>query len=203
MSATPDRNNVSKTRLQSPRTTASPSGGGATTVGASRVADSVARFADLHKKWQLTTQKGTQYCNAIENIKKGVLDPKQEDTNPYPPNLELYCKNVAILITILEDVIASLDTMIEQLKVLQAVMMDEIVGKTWNLRKVIDALQSISQHWKSELNVRKAVSENIGHSVELPQLALHVATWEQLSNQNETINLLNKMLSVEFNVPLE
>ncbi|EAT41464.1 AAEL006900-PA [Aedes aegypti] len=203
MSATPDRLNVSKTRLQSPRTPASPSAG---TVGASRVIDSVTKFIDLHKKWQLTTQKGTQYCNAIENIKKAVLDPKQqqqEDCNPYPANLELYCKNLAILVTILEDVIANLNTMIEQLKVLHLVMKDEVVGRTWSLGKVLDALQSISGHWQSELNVRKLITENIGHSVDIAQLALHVATWEQLSNQHENANLSVKMLSVEFSIPLE
>ncbi|KXJ79769.1 hypothetical protein RP20_CCG028170 [Aedes albopictus] len=200
MSATPDRFNVSKTRLQSPRTPASPS----STVGASRVVDSVAKVVDLHKKWQLTTQKGTQYCNAIENIKKGVLDPKQEqDGNPYPANLELYCKNLAILVTILEDVVESLKTLIEQLKVLQALMRDEIVGRSWSLGRTVDALVSISEHWQSELNVRKSISENIGHSVDIPQLALHVATWEQLSNQYENVNLLVKMLSVEFSITID
>ncbi|XP_065081007.1 uncharacterized protein LOC135703656 [Ochlerotatus camptorhynchus] len=201
MSTTPNRQNVSASRLQSPRTPASPTAA-SSTVGASRVADSMVKFADLHKKWQLTVQKGCQYCGAIENIKKGVLESKQQDCNPYPANLELYCKNLAILITILEDVLVSLDAMIEQLKVLHVVMKDEVLGRSWNLRKVMDALVSVSENWKSELDVRKSVTENIGHSVGTAELALHVATWEQLSSQNEVVGLLVRMLSTEFNVPL-
>ncbi|XP_058450931.1 uncharacterized protein LOC131430200 [Malaya genurostris] len=197
MASTPDRFNSSNSRLQSPRTTASPSG---TTVGASRVRDAVEKFFDLIQKRHITIQKGAQYCNAIESIKKGVLEPKTENCNPYPPNLELYCKNLGLLNGILEDVVTDADTIVQQLKVLELVMKDEVVSKSWNLQRVLNTLEQILQSFRSELFLRKVVAENIGHGCTEHELSLHVTFWEQLSNQNEEVQLLLKMLASEFNI---
>ncbi|KAL9707319.1 hypothetical protein quinque_010837 [Culex quinquefasciatus] len=201
MSATPDRLNVSKTRLQSPRTPASPSG---STVGASRVSDAVAKFLELFKKWQSTVQKGSQYCNAIESVKKGVLDAgsgKEPEANPYPANLELYCKNLSILNTILEDVLNSAETLVEQLKVLHVLMKEEIVGRSWSLGRVIEGMRSVCGCMRSELEVRRTIAENIGHSINSVELILHVSLWEQLSSRNDASFFIIKMLEVEFKVP--
>uniref|UniRef100_A0A1Q3FB52 Cyclin-dependent kinase 2-interacting protein n=1 Tax=Culex tarsalis TaxID=7177 RepID=A0A1Q3FB52_CULTA len=200
MSATPDRLNVSKTRIQSPRTPASPSG---STVGASRVSDAALKFLELFKKWQSTVQKGSQYCNAIENVKKGVLDPagKEPEANPYPANLELYCKNLAILNSILGDVLNSAETTVEQLKVLHVLMKDEVVGRSWNLGKVIEGMQNVCDCMKSELDVKRTIAENIGHSISSTELMLHVSLWDQLSNRNEACYLFLRMLEIEFSAP--
>ncbi|XP_058815047.1 uncharacterized protein LOC131678775 [Topomyia yanbarensis] len=199
MAATPDRLNNSKNRIQSPRTPTSPSD---TTVGASRVKDAVEKCIDLYQKWRITTQKGAQYCNAIESIEKGVLEPKAKNCNPYPANLELYCKNLAILNGILEEVVNDLDMIVQQQQVLELVMKGELVGRSWSMEYVLDALRRILQSFRSELVLRKVVTENIGHGCSVQELALHVAFWEQLSNQNENMNLLVKMLHSELNIPL-
>uniref|UniRef100_A0A1Q3F705 Cyclin-dependent kinase 2-interacting protein n=1 Tax=Culex tarsalis TaxID=7177 RepID=A0A1Q3F705_CULTA len=200
MSATPDRLNVSKTRIQSPRTPASPS---SSTVGASRVSDAALKFLELFKKWQSTVQKGSQYCNAIENVKKGVLDPagKEPEANPYPANLELYCKNLAILNSILGDVLNSAETTVEQLKVLHVLMKDEVVGRSWNLGKVIEGMQNVCDCMKSELDVKRTIAENIGHSISSTELMLHVSLWDQLSNRNEACYFFLRMLEMEFSAP--
>lgn len=153
MTSTPDRFNTSKGRIQSPRTPLSPS-----TVGASRVVDCIRKYVDLHKKWQLTVQKGTQYCTAIENIKKGVLESKQDEPNPYPDNLQLYCKNLAILNTILEDVVSSLGEMIQQLEVLQVALKENTVGRSWNIRQTLGALHKLFDYFQSELKTRQLIT---------------------------------------------
>ncbi|XP_055642095.1 uncharacterized protein LOC129778935 isoform X2 [Toxorhynchites rutilus septentrionalis] len=154
MAATPDRLNISRGRIQSPRTPSSPSA----TVGASCVADCVRKYVDLHKKWQITVLKGAQYCSAIENIKKGVLESKEEEPNPYPDNLQLYCKNLAVLNTILEDVVTSLGNMIQQLRVLQVALKDDTVGKSWNIRQTLVALCKVYEYFQADLITRRRIN---------------------------------------------
>ncbi|KAL1376000.1 hypothetical protein pipiens_017149 [Culex pipiens pipiens] len=147
---------------------------------------------------------GSQYCNAIESVKKGVLDPgsgKEPKPNPYPANLELYCKNLAILNTILEDVLNSAETLVEQLKVLHVLMKEEIVGRSWSLGRVIEGMRSVCGCMRSELEVRRTIAENIGHSINSVELILHVSLWEQLSSRNDASYFFIEMLEVEFKVP--
>ncbi|XP_055546487.1 uncharacterized protein LOC129730909 [Wyeomyia smithii] len=192
---TPERSNLSKHRLQSPRTPLSPAG---VTVGASRVRDAVEKCCDLHKKWQITIRKGMQYCSGIESLKMGIFEAQTEDKNPYPANLSVYCNNLSVLCGILQDVADELETLIEQMEVLRAAMKDELVGRSWHLGKVLGSLRTILARYKSDLSTRKVVAENIGHSCDRAELALHIAFWEQLASQDEDVDLLVRMLTVEF-----
>ncbi|XP_053696313.1 uncharacterized protein LOC128743712 [Sabethes cyaneus] len=196
---TPDRSTLSKSRLQSPRTPLSPAG---TTVGAVRVREAIEKFCDLHKKWHNTIRKGTQYCSGIESIKMGILEAQSEEKNPYPANLKLYCGNLSVLCGILRDVTSDLETLIGQLEVLHIALKDEVIGRSWNLVRVLDSLRTILERYRSEVSLRKVITENIGHACDKTEMTLHVAFWEQLTNQNEDVDLLARMLVVEFGLPV-
>ncbi|XP_055600229.1 uncharacterized protein LOC129749312 [Uranotaenia lowii] len=196
--ATPDRQqSTPKGRPQgkSPRTPSS-----ATTVGASRVHDMVRKIVDMYQKWQITVQKGAQYCNAIEGVKKGVLESKGDSVDPFPANLELYCKNLAILNTILDDVIRDLERSIKKLRLEQTGLDDGVIGRTWNLQKLISVLEDVGGLFKKQLELRKTIAENIGHCITPAELALHVVFWEQLSSQNGYLSVYFEMMKCEFNI---
>ncbi|XP_050078569.1 uncharacterized protein LOC126565431 [Anopheles maculipalpis] len=199
MSATPDRQNVPISRVKSPRTPTSPGN-----VASLRIEESISTIVEYHRKWIQAVDKGTLYCNAIKQIKKNAAQQQEPSSSddPYPENLQLYCKNLMVMVSIMEDIEANALTSVDQVKSLKEFFFDcDTIGCTWNYRKILNAVERIIASYKKEILFRKYIAENIGHSQTLDQLFLFVTSWNHGADNARDRELLITMLKYEFQLP--
>uniref|UniRef100_A0A182N8T1 Uncharacterized protein n=1 Tax=Anopheles dirus TaxID=7168 RepID=A0A182N8T1_9DIPT len=197
-SVTPERQNVSISRLKSPRTPTSPGN-----VASLRIETAAASIAECHQKWLQAAEKGSQYCNAVKNIKRNIQQQTApSDRHPYPENLQLYCKNLLVMVSIMEDVAANADTVLAQVKSLHEFFTEhDTIGYTWNYRQILTTIQRITLSYKKEIDSRKYVAENIGHVLSSDQLSLFVTSWNNGIDVERDRELLIKMMIFEFKLP--
>uniref|UniRef100_A0A182SL71 Uncharacterized protein n=1 Tax=Anopheles maculatus TaxID=74869 RepID=A0A182SL71_9DIPT len=111
MSTTPDRQSVPISKVKSPRTPTSPGN-----VASLRIEEAATTIVEYHRKWIQAVEKGTMYCNAIKQIKKSALQQSKSLDDPYPENLHLYCKNLMVMVSIMEDIEANALNVVEQMR---------------------------------------------------------------------------------------
>uniref|UniRef100_A0A2M4C089 Uncharacterized protein n=1 Tax=Anopheles marajoara TaxID=58244 RepID=A0A2M4C089_9DIPT len=193
MNITPERHhNVSK--LKSPRTPTQDSPG---TVACLRINEIVASVVEHHRKWKIAVDKGSQFCSAIKNMLTDVLQSSGQ--TPYPENVSVYCNKLAILLTILADVLANAQNSVIRLKSFVHVLDgNEIVGTTWNMHRIVRALEAIIVSYRQEIETRKHIIENLAHSLTVDELLLYVCTWNSMMDVERDRELLVKMMMYEF-----
>uniref|UniRef100_A0A2M4AY18 Cyclin-dependent kinase 2-interacting protein n=2 Tax=Anopheles triannulatus TaxID=58253 RepID=A0A2M4AY18_9DIPT len=193
MSITPERHHHT-VRLKSPRTPTQDSPG---TVACLRINELVAGVVEHNRKWISAVEKGSQFCSAIKNTLKDTLQSTGQ--SPYPENVSVYCNKLAILVTILADVLSNAENSLARLKLLAHVLEEnEIVGTTWNMNRIASALEAIVASYKQEIDTRKHISENIAHSLTVEELLLYVCTWNSIMNVERDRELLFRMVMYEF-----
>ncbi|XP_035909421.1 uncharacterized protein LOC118511008 [Anopheles stephensi] len=197
MSATPDRQSVPLSRVKSPRTPTSPGN-----VASLRIEETVSSIVEYHRKWVQAIEKGTLYCNAIKRIRKDDQQQPSSLEDPYPENVQLYCKNLMVMVSIMEDIAANASTMVQQVKSLKEFFSDcDTIGCTWNYRQVLKGIEKILASYKREIIFRKYIAENVGHSYTLDQLFLLVTSWNHCSDIDRDRELLITMMKFEFQLP--
>uniref|UniRef100_A0A182S1I1 Uncharacterized protein n=1 Tax=Anopheles funestus TaxID=62324 RepID=A0A182S1I1_ANOFN len=197
MSATPERESASISRVKSPRTPNSPGN-----VASLRIKEAVINIVEHHSKWIQAVEKGTLYCNAIKQIRKNAQQRTAPANDPYPENLQLYCKNLMVMVTIMEDIEANALAVKEQVKTLKEFFSDcDTIGSTWNYRRTLNGMERIRASYKKELTFRKCIAENIGHAQTIDQLHLFVTSWNHGIDIARDRELLIKMLKYEFKLP--
>ncbi|XP_052895567.1 uncharacterized protein LOC128302748 [Anopheles moucheti] len=197
LSATPERQSGSISRVKSPRTPTS-----SENVASLRIKEAVTNILEHHRKWIQATEKGATYCNAIKQIKKSAQQRSTSADNPYPENLQIYCKNLMVMVSIMEDVEAKAFAILEQIKPLHEFFSEcDIIGCTWNYRRTLNSVESIIASYKKELAYRKYIAENIGHTQTNDQLLLFVSGWNHGIDVARDRELLIKMLKFEFKLP--
>ncbi|XP_053666145.1 uncharacterized protein LOC128715289 [Anopheles marshallii] len=197
MSATPERQSVSISRVKSPRTPTSPEN-----VASLRIKEAVTNILEHHRKWIQAAEKGATYCNAIKQIKKSAQQQSSSANNPYPENLQIYCKNLMVMISIMEDVEANGFAIIEQVKTLHEFFSEcDTVGCTWNYQRTLNSFERIMASYKKELICRKYIAENIGHTQTIDQLLLLVTGWNHGIDVARDRELFIKMLKIEYKLP--
>lgn len=193
MAITPDRQTVALSRLKSPRTPSSPG-----TVASLRVVDAVTCFIDFHRKWSQAVAKGSQFCNAIRNIKNNVFRTANIAVS-YPENLILYCKNLLVMVSIMEDVITNAFNMVVQLKSLKGCFEnDDIVGQTWNFTQTLKTVEMSIISYEKEIITKKYIAENIGHALATEHLDLFVCCWNNAMDVERDRELNIQMMIFEF-----
>uniref|UniRef100_A0A182VSV9 Uncharacterized protein n=1 Tax=Anopheles minimus TaxID=112268 RepID=A0A182VSV9_9DIPT len=197
MSATPDRQSASISRVKSPRTPTSPGN-----VASLRITEAVINVAEHHRKWIQAVEKGTMYCNAIKQSKRNVQQRPASTDNAYPENLQLYCKNLMVMVSIMEDIEANARAVLGQVKILKEFFSDcDTIGCTWNYRRVLHGIERIITSYKEELTYRRYIAENIGHTQTTDQLNLFVTSWNHGIDIAQDRELLIKMIKFEFKLP--
>ncbi|XP_040166984.1 uncharacterized protein LOC120902356 isoform X1 [Anopheles arabiensis] len=195
MSATPDRQSITSYKLKSPRTPTSPGN-----VATLRIQEAIASIIELHQKWIQAADKGISYCNAIRNTKKNILPQSATtDPDPYPENLQLYCKNLMVMVTIMEDVKTNALVAMAKIKSLNEFFAHhDVIGCTWNYRKTLDAVEQIISSYTREINLRKFVAEQIGHSTTLDHLTYVAISWNHGIDIERERESIIRMMSFEY-----
>uniref|UniRef100_A0A2M4CW13 Cyclin-dependent kinase 2-interacting protein n=1 Tax=Anopheles darlingi TaxID=43151 RepID=A0A2M4CW13_ANODA len=193
MNITPERHqNIS--RLKSPKTPTQDSAG---TVACLRINAIMTSVVEHNQKWKIAVDKGSQFCSAIKNSLKEILQSSAQ--TPYPENVTVYCNKLAILITILEDALSNVENGVVLLKSFaHAVEGNEIVGTTWNMSRIVSAMEAIFASYKQEIETRKHICENIAHSLTVEELLLYVCTWNSMIDVERDRELLFRMIMYEF-----
>ncbi|XP_058124348.1 uncharacterized protein LOC131289593 [Anopheles ziemanni] len=193
MATTPDRQTVALSRLKSPRTPSSPG-----TVASLKVVNAVTNFVEFHRKWCQAVAKGLQFCNAIRNIKNNVFRSANNEV-AYPENLILHCKNLIVMVSIMEDVIANAFYMVVQLKSLkESFENDYTIGRTWNFAQTVKTVEMSIVSYEKEITTRKYIAENIGHALSTEHLDLFVSCWNNTMDVERNRELYIHMMFYEF-----
>uniref|UniRef100_A0A2M3ZAY3 Cyclin-dependent kinase 2-interacting protein n=1 Tax=Anopheles braziliensis TaxID=58242 RepID=A0A2M3ZAY3_9DIPT len=193
MNISPERlHNISK--LKSPRTPILDTPG---TVSYQRIHEIVASVIEHNRKWKSAVDKGSQFCSAIKNILTDILQSSGQ--TPYPENVSVYCNKLAILLTILTDVLSNAQNNVVRLKSYASVLEgNEIIGTTWKMYRIVSALETIEASYKQEIETRKHIIENFAHSLTVDELLLYVCTWNSMMNVERDRELLFRMMMYEF-----
>uniref|UniRef100_A0A2M3ZB11 Cyclin-dependent kinase 2-interacting protein n=1 Tax=Anopheles braziliensis TaxID=58242 RepID=A0A2M3ZB11_9DIPT len=193
MNISPERlHNISK--LKSPRTPILDTPG---TVAYQRIHEIVASVIEHNRKWKSAVDKGSQFCSAIKNILTDILQSSGQ--TPYPENVSVYCNKLAILLTILTDVLSNAQNNVVRLKSYASVLEgNEIIGTTWKMYRIVSALETIEASYKQEIETRKHIIENFAHSLTVDELLLYVCTWNSMMNVERDRELLFRMMMYEF-----
>ncbi|XP_050082090.1 uncharacterized protein LOC126569198 [Anopheles aquasalis] len=193
MNITPERlHNIS--RLKSPRTPTQDSAG---TVVCLRISEIVASVVEHNRKWKSAVDKGSQFCSAIKNTLTDTLQSSGQ--TPYPENVSVYCNKLAILLTILADVLSNAENSVVRLKSFAHVLEEnEILGTTWDMLRIVSALEAIVSSYNQEIETRKHIVENFAHSLTVNELLLYVCTWNSMMDVERDRELLFRMMMYEF-----
>ncbi|XP_035781889.1 uncharacterized protein LOC118461091 [Anopheles albimanus] len=195
MSITPERlHNIS--RLKSPRTPTQDSPG---SVACLRINEIVASVIEHNRKWISAVDKGSQFCSAIKNILTDILQSSVQ--TPYPETVSVYCNKLAILLTILVDVVSNAENSVVRLKSFAHVLEgNENIGTTWNMHRIVSALEAVIVSYKQEIETRKHIIENFAHSLTVDELLLYVCTWNSVMDVERDRELLFRMMMYEFSL---
>lgn len=113
-----------------------------------------------HEKWHAAHRRGISLCSSIEAIKRRVIDQKEKDKNTdlYPiEELQIYCNNLAVIMTIFEDVISNVKFYEKQLLALVQTDETRILFKSWQIRRFLDVIQKVSIAYEMEYKIKTIV----------------------------------------------
>lgn len=144
-----------------------------------------------HIKWLAAQRRGTTLCGIIEAIKKPCLE-RQTNTNTvlpcplYADELKTPCAKLKTICTIFEDVVDAASEATRQLSAIVrlsaattgATPAVKLGLKTWSIDRVVQAVGSLLDAYKQELELKLSVMENIAHSKRIEELVLHTCVWE-------------------------
>lgn len=114
-----------------------------------------------HGKWQAAHRRGISLCSSIEAIKRRAIDQKEKDKNVdlYPvEELQIYCNNLAVIMTIFEDVISNVNLYKKQLMMLVKSDESRVFFKSWQTRQFLEAVQTISVAYEKEFDIKSIVT---------------------------------------------
>ena len=153
---------------------------------------------DKHEKWKAAQKRGTALCYSIENIKKKALEGNEK----YPDDLEKFCRNLATITSIFEDISADAKISVAQMDKLKLLVRDkhEILFITWTFDNFLDTVLKICDAYEKEFEIKKIVMANIGHSKSKSELVLHTSVWEYPNFVNSNIDVLVKELCIELDI---
>lgn len=111
----------------------------------------------------MTGQKrGLSLCTSIEVIKRRAMDQKEKDKEAdlYPINeLQQPCDNLAVIMTIFEDIISNVRVYNKQLIALAKLEESkiEVPFKTWDVKRFVECTKKILEAYEREFEIKTIV----------------------------------------------
>ncbi|XP_063700881.1 cyclin-dependent kinase 2-interacting protein [Culicoides brevitarsis] len=154
-----------------------------------------------NEKWLAAHRRGTSLCTSIEAIKRRALDQKEKDKNVdlYPiDELKVHCNNLAVIMTIFEDVISNTKIFKNQLENLVQTDETKVFFKTWTTDRFLDATNAVLEAYEKEFQLKTIVKEDIAHGTTKSELAWHSVVWQYPSFVNSDVEFLLKSIKMEI-----
>lgn len=133
-------------------------------------------------------------------------DDTDEQKTLYPPELKTICDKLQIITTIFQDIRNSADESRRQIvsfiKLGAATVFADspLIFRTWNCEAFERAIEKMCTAYEHEYKMKVAVMENIAHSRDDTELALHLAVWEYQTHVTADVDILFKALALEADV---
>lgn len=172
-------------------------------------------FVENHRKWEAAHRRGVSLCKSIEKCKSHAIktfndnnvDPA--DKTLYPVELKPICDKLQVITTIFEDIWNSANESRRQIGSFiklgaSNVFADSpLVFKTWTCTELQAAADKICDAYEKEYEMKFKVMENIAHSRNDDELAMHLAVWEYQTNINPDVEILFRALVIEADIELD
>lgn len=129
-----------------------------------------------------------------------------EQKTLYPPELKLICDKLQIITTIFQDIRNSAEESRRQIvsfiKLGTATVFADspLVFRTWNCQALERAIEKICTAYEHEYRMKITVMENIAHSRDDNELAMHLAVWEYQAHVTADVDILFNALALEADV---
>lgn len=169
-----------------------------------------------HAKWDAAHRRGIVLCKSIEKCKshsiKSFSNTTVTDSNDteqktlYPPELKTVCDKLQIITTIFQDIRNSAQESRRQIvsfiKLGTATVFADspLVFRTWNCQAVERAIEKICTAYEHEYEMKVTVIENIAHSRDDNELAMHLAVWEYQTYVTADVDVLFKAFTLEADI---
>lgn len=169
-----------------------------------------------HAKWDAAHRRGIVLCKSIEKCKshsiKSFSNTTVTDSNDteqktlYPPELKTVCDKLQIITTIFQDIRNSAQESRRQIvsfiKLGTATVFADspLVFRTWNCQAVERAIEKICTAYEHEYKIKVTVMENIAHSRDDNELAMHLAVWEYQTYVTADVDVLFKAFTLEADI---
>lgn len=164
------------------------------------------------RKWDAAHRRGITLCRSIEKCKLHAIktfndtNTIDDDRTLYPMELKAICDKLNVITTIFEDIRNSAYESQRQIVSFINLGMTNIfadsmlVFRTWNCSTLQQSIVKICDSYEHEYKMKVKVMENIAHSRNVDELALHLAVWEYQTYVNTDIEMLFKALRIEADV---
>lgn len=178
-------------------------------------------LVENHIKWDAAHRRGIVLCRSIEKCKSHAIKSfstataasssvySTDDTEQrtlYPPELKPSCDKLQIITTIFQDIRNSAEESRRQIvsfiKLGTATVFADspLVFRTWNCQALEQAIEKICAAYEQEYKMKISVMENIAHSRDDNELAMHLAVWEYQTYVTADVDLLFNALTLEADV---
>lgn len=180
-------------------------------------------LVENHIKWDAAHRRGIVLCKSIEKCKSHAIKSfstaaassssssvySTDDTEPktlYPPELKSTCDKLQIITTIFQDIRNSAEESRRQIvsfiKLGAATVFADspLVFRTWNCQALEQAIEKICTAYEQEYKMKITVMENIAHSRDDNELAMHLAVWEYQTCVTADVDILFNALTLEADV---
>lgn len=180
-------------------------------------------LVENHVKWDAAHRRGIVLCKSIEKCKSHAIKSfsnaaassssssvystdETEQKTLYPPELKSTCDKLQIITTIFQDIRNSADESRRQIvsfiKLGTATVFADspLVFRTWNCQALEQAIEKICTAYEQEYKMKCTAMENIAHSRDDNELALHAAVWEYQTHVTADVDILFKALALEADV---
>lgn len=171
-----------------------------------------------HTKWDAAHRRGIVLCKSIEKCKShsiksfsdaATISTAWNDTTPatlYPPELKPICDKLQIITTIFQDILNSAQEsrrqIISFIRLGSATVFENspLILRTWNCQALEQAIEKICTAYEHDYKMKVTVMENIAHSRDDNELAMHLAVWEYQTYVTADVDVLFKALTLETEI---
>lgn len=176
-------------------------------------------MVENHIKWDAAHRRGIVLCKSIEKCKSNAIksfnnvalsidssNDTDEQRSLYPPELKTICDKLQIITTIFQDIRNSAEESRRQIvsfiKLGAATVFADspLIFRTWKCQTFERAVEKICAAYENEYKMKVTVMENIAHSRDDNELALHLAMWEYQTYVTNDVDVLFKALELEADV---
>lgn len=169
-------------------------------------------LVENQRKWDAAHRRGITLCRSIEKCKlhaiKTFNDTNTIDTDRtlYPMELKAICDKLHVITTIFEDIRNSAYESRRQIVSFIKLGMTNVfaesalVFRTWNCSTIQQSIDKICDSYDHEYEMKVNVMENVAHSRNEDELAMHLAVWEYQTYVNVDIEMLFEALKIEADI---
>lgn len=185
------------------------------TIGIRQRFKEIARtLIENHAKWNAAHRRGMALCKSVEKCKTRAINSLIDtdlDLNAqitlYPPELKSICEKLQTVTAIFQDIQHSAHEARRQilslleLSAATTMYADRLlVFRTWNSHAFTGAIAKICTAYGHECKMKGTAMQNLAHSRDCDELAMHLAVWEYQTYAAADVDILFKALAVETDI---